>query len=361
MADTCDIYERCADWARTAFPCDGEAERATDTPTPVARDAALYRAHTEEGAGIRALARVKGQHPSSVSRAVRRIEDRRDDPLFDRLLDGPGAPKGFEKRATTLLRRLAEPEAFLLVGEGAPRGGVFCRSNGHAKPIALVEVAHAAELVRRDWIQPVATGSASTRYKLTEAGRAALKRLLAAEAAARQGPGLAEAPSPFRLQHQIPGTRLEAAEAGGAPVARPVNIAESPLGWLARRKGADGRGFLTAAEVEAGERLRSDFEAAQMGPRITQDWSAFLTPASRGTGSAAREPAMGPEAARRRVSGALSALGPGLADAALRVCCFLEGLESCEKRMGWSARSGKVVLKIALGRLAEHYGLARGA
>jgi hypothetical protein len=51
-------------------------------------------------------------------------------------------------------------------------------------------------------------------------------------------------------------------------------------------------------------------------------------------------------------------LGPGLADVALRTCCFLEGLETTERRMGWSARSGKVVLKIALQRLAAHYGIA---
>ena len=62
-------------------------------------------------------------------------------------------------------------------------------------------------------------------------------------------------------------------------------------------------------------------------------------------------------AARDRVAKALASLGPGLSDAALRVCCFLEGLEACERRMGWSARSGKVVLKIALHRLTEHYGL----
>ena len=62
-------------------------------------------------------------------------------------------------------------------------------------------------------------------------------------------------------------------------------------------------------------------------------------------------------AARDRVAKALSSLGPGLSDVVLRVCCFLEGLEACERRMGWSARSGKVVLKIALQRLTEHYGL----
>ena len=48
-------------------------------------------------------------------------------------------------------------------------------------------------------------------------------------------------------------------------------------------------------------------------------------------------------------------LGPGLSDVVMRVCCFLEGLESAEKRLGWSARSGKIVLKIALQRLLSHY------
>jgi len=42
----------------------------------------------------------------------------------------------------------------------------------------------------------------------------------------------------------------------------------------------------------------------------------------------------------------------------LRCCCSREGRETAEKRLGWSARSGKVVLKIALQRLAQHYGLS---
>jgi hypothetical protein len=55
------------------------------------------------------------------------------------------------------------------------------------------------------------------------------------------------------------------------------------------------------------------------------------------------------------VSRALRDLGPGLGDMVLRCCCFLEGLEAAEKRMGWSARSGKIVLRIALQRLKRHY------
>jgi len=48
-------------------------------------------------------------------------------------------------------------------------------------------------------------------------------------------------------------------------------------------------------------------------------------------------------------------LGPGLSEVALRCCCFLEGMETTEKRLGWSARSGKIVLRIALQRLKLQY------
>ena len=52
---------------------------------------------------------------------------------------------------------------------------------------------------------------------------------------------------------------------------------------------------------------------------------------------------------------ALRELGPGLGEIALRCCCHLEGLERTERNMGWSARSGKIVLRIALQRLKRHY------
>jgi hypothetical protein len=132
------------------------------------------------------------------------------------------------------------------------------------------------------------------------------------------------------------------------------NMAESPLTALARRRDKDGQPFLTPDMVVAGERLREDFEIAQLGPRIAQNWDRFLTGGERGT-FAPDAGAGGNAAARDRVAAALRELGPGLGDMVLRCCCFLEGLEVAERRMGWSARSGKIVLRIALLRLKRHY------
>ncbi len=264
-----------------------------------------------------------------------------------------------ERDARRFLRRLAEPGSFLLVAPIASKGAVFCKANDFAKPIAMVPAEVSAAFLQEGWIQAGLRSGRSIRYHITADGRSALKRLIAEDVAKRLPPtGFAEMSSPFRGQHELIGERLVIDPATGATRAMRVNLAEDALGWLTRRKGADGKPFLSAAEYEAGERLRQDFEAAQMAPSISQDWRRFLTPGDRLSGTPVHRGAgEGPMAARDRVTRALAALGPGLSDVALRVCCFLEGLEACENRMGWSSRSGKVVLKIALQRLAQHYGI----
>lgn len=405
MTKPVSMLECCAQAARGVFE-GGEGGHAS-------RDAAFYLAHVEGGESMRALARESGCHASTVLRAVRRVEEGRDDPLFEALIeaagrdagvgasagvmgagrcgpaewkshpgaaaprrpcrsdegaveDGPdhagGAEDAVRRAAKRHLRRLSEPGAFLFVRPEAEKAGIFCSANGHAKPIALVERAEATEFLRRDWIRLEGRGRASLRYRITEAGRSALRRILAEDRARRAetapAPGFAEAVTPFQAQHRLEGERVFADAETGAPVTAKVNLGETPLGWLARRKGPDGRPFLAPHEVEAGERLREDFERAEIGPSVAQDWRRFLTPRDALSGSPGGGGGEGPAALRERVSRALAVLGPGLSDVALRTCCFLEGLEACEKRMGWSARSGKVVLKLALARLAEHYGIA---
>ncbi|MEW4448334.1 DUF6456 domain-containing protein [Qipengyuania sp. JC766] len=124
-----------------------------------------------------------------------------------------------------------------------------------------------------------------------------------------------------------------------------VNIAESPLGWLHARGHLDDRLF------DAGERLRADYERAQLAPRVTMRWD----PVRVDGGGADLTPGERQIAARDRFDGALAEAGSGLADILWRVVCACEALPDAEKALRWPARSGKLVLRIALERVADFY------
>lgn len=126
------------------------------------------------------------------------------------------------------------------------------------------------------------------------------------------------------------------------------NAAESPLGWLF------ARGFVTRRQYDAGERLRADWERAQLAPRVTMAWDA--APVG-GRGGTAIEPDLGGAQidAKRRFDGAVASAGPGLADILWRVVCAGEGMRDAETALGWPARAGKIVLTIALDRVAAYY------
>lgn len=344
-----------------------------------------YLAHTTHGLSLRDIARATGEAPSTVCRRVRRIEARRDDPLLDEALtllglsvvrrpDQDQDPKAKEplpmtapfrsplgdegtiaREARRILRRLCETDAVLAVAADLDKAVVLRPGlSGEQTRTAVVDRKIAQAFAVKDWIACLKPGRIA-RYTITAAGKSALRRLLDEDRKRRQEAlGFADAATPFQAQHAIWG-RAQVAESGARSRKIRVNLAESPLAVLARRKGSDGKVFLTADLVQAGERLREDFERAQMGPRVGQNWDRFLTGGDRGGFLNDSGLAEGPRAARQRVSDALDDLGPGLSDVVLRVCCFLEGLESAEKRLGWSARSGKIVLKIGLQRLLKHY------
>ncbi len=354
--------------------------------------AVTYLVHTAAGQPIRAIARARGCHASTVLRQVRRVEAWRDDPLVDEALERiasvhaaelaetalakempmPAKPARthdrpdpcpdvrIEREARRILRRLCETGAFLAVAPEMEKAVVLREVvPGRTNRIAVVDrdVAHAFAL--QEWIACERAGKIAC-YGITAVGRAALKRMLTEERAGRGGGGLAEAPSPFQEQHRFFAERVVAADDGSGAERLRFNLAESPLSVLGRKRDRDGVAYLAPHLIEAGERLREDFELAQMAPRTTQNWQRFLTTGSdRGTGPG-RGPGEGSPDARVRVAKAMEALGPGLSDIVFRICCFLEGLETAEKRLGWSARSGKVVLKIALERLATHYGISGG-
>lgn len=138
-----------------------------------------------------------------------------------------------------------------------------------------------------------------------------------------------------------------------------VDESESPLAWLARRRGRDGRALIASHRLQAGERLRAEFTRAQMMPRTTSNWASPISTGRRGERAGAFTDTV--VAARQRVRQALDGVGPEFAGLLLDVCCFLKGLEDIERERAWPARSAKVVLQLALDRLARHYGYATQA
>jgi hypothetical protein len=128
-----------------------------------------------------------------------------------------------------------------------------------------------------------------------------------------------------------------------------VNGAESPLGWLF------ARGLVTRRQYDAGERLRADWERAQLAPRVTMAWDA--APVARGRGGSALEPDLSGVQldARTRFHDAVASAGPGLADILWRIVCAGEAMRDAESALGWPARAGKLVLTIALDRIADYY------
>lgn len=224
-------------------------------------------------------------------------------------------------------------DGFLVVA--APRNGVTAI-------IANAPVAAGGELVAQGLARW--TAHAPPRLELTSEGASAARRLAAPAEVA-----------PHRAQHGD--FVMRALEPGARPVA--VDEAESPLGWLARRRGRDGAPFLNAAQIEAGERFRRDVEIAQIRQRVTSDWSGAVGSGRRGPQDLnVSDLAI---AARQRLERAAEAVGAELNNLLLDVCGLQKGLELVERERFWPPRSAKVVLRIALDRLATHFGLASQA
>ncbi|HEY5793937.1 MAG TPA: DUF6456 domain-containing protein [Bosea sp. (in: a-proteobacteria)] len=225
-----------------------------------------------------------------------------------------------------LLRHLAQPGAFGRVSPlGCGRIALY-RTTGSTSLGAGYAPSEAADLLLADGLAVWSGEGSARRLLATKSGSCAVATVV-----------------------QTEGGRQEVM----------LDERESPLLWLHRRPGKDGKPQISAEEFAAGERFRSELTLARMMPRMTMNWDASLAPDGRGAGS--RGPAAASDsslAARQRVRLACDRLGPDLSGLAIDVCGFLKGLDRVERERGWPARSGKVVLRLALKALATHYGIA---
>jgi len=238
-----------------------------------------------------------------------------------------------------LLRTLARPGACLREArqDGDDEGGSFLLLTEGEKPRPLAGFDR--QLLARCLGAGLLAGNEREGWKISEAGRMALRRLLAGS-------------DPFISQHQD--RQAQARMVDGSRRSVLVSDGASPLAWLARRKGSNGQPLIDSWQLAAGERLARDFYLAGLEPRLTSNWE--LGP---GGGKRRSAPGAGTEisdcrlAAIERLKRALDHLGPEMASLLLDVCCFQMGLGDCEKKRNWPRRSGKLVVRLGASPKAQ--------
>jgi hypothetical protein len=132
--------------------------------------------------------------------------------------------------------------------------------------------------------------------------------------------------------------------------------AESPLLRLHQRH------YLNAQQFAAGEKLRADFERAQLQRRVVSSYAEASGSGGRHwqiSDNAAENVSLGAIDARDRLQAAFEAVGPELSGILYQVCCLASGFEAAEATLALPVRSGKAVIALALTRLARHYGLVK--
>ena len=248
------------------------------------------------------------------------------------------------RQCLPLLSVLARPRAVLIppVSTEDPVAVVMSGREVAAQALGAFNAADLETAARQNWTAPARDGWGWT---ITRAGvavvRAARTRAVASRASA-------------------PTTRIVAS---CAPRATPgptttARDAVGSLAWLHSRRDKHGQPLISAEQLAAGERLAADLWRARLTPRVTSVWTGVP-----GDGSARRSaPGVGVDiadaviAAKARVERALKAVGPELAGPLIDVCGHMRGLDDIERLNGLPTRSGKLLLKTALTRLARHYG-----
>ena len=164
----------------------------------------------------------------------------------------------------------------------------------------------------------------------------------------------------YQSSHTVTGER-SFIDAAGHIRKRKVSISESPLARWLKQDPKTGVGWLSQEEFDAGERLRADYNRSVLTERITSDWEAYKAPGRSGRGRSREDAPTSALDAKDRVVDALGAVGPGLDRVLSAVCLRQTGLEAAERAENWPRRSGKAILKLALQRLAIHYGILQNA
>ncbi len=245
-----------------------------------------------------------------------------------------------DETAHRLLEALATPAAYAWMSDGPSASALVVTGSRNGVSVRIASAPDiAGEALASAGLAVWDRSGSRPRLHITDAGRAKLRRA-----------SVGTSEEAFRVQQSLIERRRVAHEGLSVEVA--VNVQESPLAWLASRKGRGGKALVEPFLLEAGERFRRDLTAGQIMPSVTANWSVVSSTGAN-IGMTYSDLVI---AARQRVDRALVAVGPEFSGILIDVCGFLKGLEAIEADHNWPARSAKVVLGMALAKLARHYG-----
>jgi hypothetical protein len=275
---------------------------------------------------------------------------RREGRAKNRAASGAVQPAGdsLTREARRLLGALGQPETWAFADPTDPSSVLIHRRRGGVSVGAGRFAAVAADvLVREDLAGWQQAPSGRRTLQLTAAGEAHRRRISSPEA-------------DLAFLHQHRETEAATVETATGATRVRIDTEESPLDWLRRRRDRNGEPMIDETAYQAGERLRTDIMLAGLLPGVTARWDAMPKTGGPASPGEATDRMV---AARQRLRHAFDAIGGDFSDLLLDLCGFLKGLEQIERERQWPARSAKVVIRLALGRLAEHFGIeseARG-
>lgn len=233
------------------------------------------------------------------------------------------------------LAKLARAKSRLLPLPGTRSGyGVYMRGDRRSRALVCISDESFYAALKNGFLRTETEGFAintSTRAKLN---RAALR---------------GKAPKPVKR----PLIDRHVMQSDGMVVTLKANGDETPLARWAS--------FLAPVEMQAGEQLRYDHALSSMNAHTTSNWSPTASCRGQGRGNGPEDASLAAIAAKDRLMDAMAFVGTGLDRLVYAICIREQGMMEIETELGWAQRTGKTVLKMALRRLAEHYGLVRNS
>ena len=134
------------------------------------------------------------------------------------------------------------------------------------------------------------------------------------------------------------------------------NQNENVILKLNKKYDKKGNPIISLEQMNAAIKLQKDYEKAQLRQKITLNWESFKNKTQKNKKYTQYTQSETGSRARKRLQNALNYVGPELTPILIKICCMEHGLTQTETNLQIPKSSARIILQIALTRLARYYG-----